>query len=260
MRGMTNFSDMQDGDPSNLGRSRPLSLGQLFWAFSWLALQGFGGVLAVVQHELVDKRRWLNREEFVEEWAVAQVLPGANVVNLAVMLGDRYFGWRGALVALAGLLTFALLIVLVLAVLFAGVADHPQAQGALRGMAAVAAGIIIAAGLRLLPSLKKNVLPAHIQYALIALTFIAIALLRVRLIWVLAGPGGLAAVWAYRLLGQNNQGSGKGDRGAGPGTGPGADTGADQGKGQGKGQGSGLGKGQGTGPGAKKPPGPPGRH
>ena len=260
MRGMTNFSDMQDGDPSNLGRSRPLSLGQLFWAFSWLALQGFGGVLAVVQHELVDKRRWLSREEFVEEWAVAQVLPGANVVNLAVMLGDRYFGWRGALVALAGLLTFALLIVLVLATLFAGVADHPQAQGAMRGMAAVAAGIIIAAGLRLLPSLKKNVLPAHIQYALIALTFIAIALLRVRLIWVLAGLGGLAAVWAYRLLGQNNQGSGKGDRGAGPGTGPGADTGADQGKGQGKGQGSGLGKGQGTGRGAKKPPGPPGRH
>lgn len=248
MRGLTHAADKQDGDVSQLGRSRPLSLRQLFWAFSWLALQGFGGVLAVVQHELVDKRRWLSREEFVEEWAVAQVLPGANVVNLAVMLGDRYFGWRGALVALAGLLTFPLIIVLVLAVLFAGVADLPQAQGAMRGMAAVAAGIIIAAGLRLLPSLKKNVLPAHMQYALIALTFIAIALLRMRLIWVLAVLGGLAAVWAYRLLGQSHPVGGKG---RGPGAGSGAGRGADTGAGQGKGQRSG----QGAGPGAKKPPG-----
>ncbi|MBB1073703.1 chromate transporter [Rhodoferax sp. 4810] len=207
---------MQDGASSSLGRSRPLSLGQLFWAFSWLALQGFGGVLAVVQHELVDKRRWLTREEFVEEWAVAQVLPGANVVNLALMMGDRYFGWRGGLVAMAGLLTFPTIIVLVLAALFAEVADHPQVQGAMRGMAAVAAGIIVAAGLRLLPSLKKNVLPTHMQWLLIALTFIAIALLRMRLIWVLGGLGGLAAVWAYRLLGQTSRGSGKGSgKGAG---------------------------------------------
>ena len=232
MRGMTNYSDMQDGDAASLGRSRPLSLGQLFWAFSWLALQGFGGVLAVVQHELVDKRRWLSREEFVEEWAVAQVLPGANVVNLAVMFGDRYFGWRGGLVALAGLLTFPILIVLVLAVAFAGVADHPQVQGAMHGMAAVAAGIITAAGLRLLPSLKTNVLPALMQWALIALTFIAIAVLRVPLIWVLAGLGGLAAVWAYRLLGQRNQSNGK--------TGP---------------PGAGNGNVNGTGP--NLPPGPP---
>lgn len=47
-----------------------------------LALQGFGGVLAVVQHELVDRKRWLTKEEFIEEWAVAQIMPGPNVVNL----------------------------------------------------------------------------------------------------------------------------------------------------------------------------------
>ncbi len=213
MRGMTNYSDMQDGDLASLGRSRPLSLGQLFWVFTWLALQGFGGVLAVVQRELVDKRRWLTREEFVEAWAVAQVLPGANVVNLSLMLGDRYFGWRGGLTALAGLLTFPVLIVLVLAVLLAGVSDQPQVQGALRGMSAVAAGMIVAVGLKLLPSLKTNVLPAAAQWALIVLTFIAIAWLRIPLIWVLAGLGGLAGVWAYRLLGQPPRGGGQGGNG-----------------------------------------------
>ncbi|WP_251140381.1 chromate transporter [Rhodoferax sp. U11-2br] len=197
---MTNYSDMKDGDLALLGRSRPLSLSQLFWAFTWLSLQGFGGVLAVVQRELVDKRRWLSREEFVEEWAVAQVLPGANVVNLSLMLGDRYFGWRGGLTALAGLLCFPLLMVLVVAVVFAGVSDLPQVQGALRGMSAVAAGMIAAVGLKLLPSLKTNVLPALMQWGVIALTFVAIAVLRMRLIWVLLLLGGLGALWAYRLL------------------------------------------------------------
>jgi hypothetical protein len=71
-------------DPS----SSPRSSGHLFRAFSVIALQGFGGVLAVVQRELVERRGWLTREQFLEGWAVAQTLPGPNVVNLALMLGD----------------------------------------------------------------------------------------------------------------------------------------------------------------------------
>ena len=82
----------------------PRSRADLFWSFTWLALQGFGGVLAVVQRELVEKKRWMTNEEFLEDWAVAQVLPGPNVVNLSLMLGDRYFGLRGALAALAGIM------------------------------------------------------------------------------------------------------------------------------------------------------------
>ena len=80
-------------------RPRPASLIALFWAINMMALQGFGGVLAVVQRELVEKKQWLTLEEFVEDWAVAQIMPGPNVVNLALMVGDRYFGWRGALAA-----------------------------------------------------------------------------------------------------------------------------------------------------------------
>ena len=182
--------------------ARPASLRELFWAFTWLALQGFGGVLAIVQRELVDKKQWLTREQFVEDWAVAQVLPGPNVVNLSLMIGDRYFGLRGGLVALAGMLALPLVIVLALAVAFAGVADLPQVQGALRGMSAVSAGLIAATGLKLIPALKQNVLSPHIKWALIAMTFVAVALVRVPLIWVLLGLGGTAALWAYRQLGQ----------------------------------------------------------
>ena len=70
-------------------RQVPSGPADLFWSFTVLALQGFGGVLTVVQRELVEKKQWLSLQEFSEDWAVAQVLPGPNVVNLSLMLGSR---------------------------------------------------------------------------------------------------------------------------------------------------------------------------
>jgi chromate transporter len=188
--------------PPMATRPAPRSKTELFVAFSLLALQGFGGVLAVVQRELVDKRKWLTPEEFVEDWAVAQILPGPNVVNLSLMLGDRYFGLRGALVGVAGMLCFPLLLVLLVAAAFAGVADNPQAQGALRGMGAVAAGLIGAAGLRLATALRTNVMGRAACAAMLLATFVAIAFLRVPLAWVLLGIGGVGCMWAYVCLGK----------------------------------------------------------
>ena len=181
-------------------RARPESLSDLFWSFTGLALQGFGGVLAVVQRELVERKRWLTQEEFVEDWAVAQVLPGPNVVNLSLMLGDRYFGLRGAAVAVAGMLTFPLLGVLLLAALFSGVSDAPPAHGALRGMGAVAAGLITATGLKLSAALKKHPLGLALCALLGVATFVAVALLRLPLMWVLLGLGGLACALTWRKL------------------------------------------------------------
>ena len=155
----------------------------------------------MVQRELVEKKQWLTPQEFLEDWAVAQILPGPNVINLALMIGERYFGTRGALMALAGMLAFPLLVVLGLAALFAGVADMPGVQGALRGMGAVAAGLIVATGLKLVSALKTNAVGATTCYAIAAITFILVALLRLPLAWVLLGVGALAVGWAYRQLG-----------------------------------------------------------
>jgi chromate transporter len=188
--------------PDNTAGARPESLHDLFWSFTWLALQGFGGVLAVMQRELVEKKQWLTREQFVEDWAVAQILPGANVVNLSLMIGDRYFGWRGALAALAGMLTFPLLIVLALAAAFAGISDLPAVQGALRGMGAVAAGLITATGLKLIVTLKKNAMGTLACGLFAATAFVAIAVLRMPLAWVLLCVGGPACGWAHWRLGR----------------------------------------------------------
>ncbi len=183
-------------------RPRPRSKTDLFLSFTWLALQGFGGVLAVVQRELVEKKRWMTREQFVEDWAVAQIMPGPNVVNLSLMIGGRYFGLPGALAALAGMLAAPLVIVLLLAALYGQVAELPAAQGALRGMGAVAAGLITATGIKLIAALDKNAMGLAVCIALAVATFVAIALLRWPLLWVLLGMGGGACAWAYHVLRQ----------------------------------------------------------
>lgn len=181
-------------------RPQPASLTDLFVSFTVLALQGFGGVLAVVQRELVERKRWMTREEFVEEWAVAQIMPGPNVVNLALMIGARYFGLRGALVAVAGMLAVPLLVVLGLALVYAQFADNPHVAGALRGMGAVAAGLVTATGLKLIGALRNNPLGQPLCALFGVLAFIAIAWWKLPLAWVLFGLGGAACWLAYRKL------------------------------------------------------------
>lgn len=179
---------------------RPHSLRDLFLTFTVMALQGFGGVLAVAQHELVERKRWLTREQFIEELAVAQIMPGPNVINLSIMVGARYFGWRGALASLSGMLALPMVVVLALAVLYAQFAQHPGVSGALRGMGAVAAGLIISSGLRLLPTLKHNALGRSACYLLGGLCLAAVIVLRWPLLYVLPALGVLACTFAYFKL------------------------------------------------------------
>ena len=179
---------------------RPGSPRDLFFSFTWLALQGFGGVLAIVQREMVEKKKWLTPDEFLEDWAVAQVMPGPNVINLALMLGDRYFGIRGAFAAVAGMLAVPLVVIVGLAVLYAHFANNPQVAGALRGMGAVSAGLIAATGIKLIPQLRKHPLGFAACLGFIALTFVLITLMKVPLGWVLLGIGGVACAWTWRRI------------------------------------------------------------
>jgi chromate transporter len=181
-------------------RPQPRSPSDLFWSFTWLALQGFGGVLAVVQRELVEKKQWMTNEEFVEDWAVAQIMPGPNVVNLSIMIGDRYFGLRGAFAALAGMLTFPLMLVLALAVVYAQFSSHPAVAGALRGMGAVAAGLIAGVAIKLFASITRHPLGRPMCVAFVLLTIVTMAVLRWPLWWILPVVGGAACLLTWRKL------------------------------------------------------------
>ena len=180
--------------------SRPASPTDLFVSFTLLALQGFGGVVAIVQRELVERKQWLTPDEFLEDWAVAQVMPGPNVVNLSMMIGGRYFGLRGAMAALAGMLTVPLVIVLLLAVLHSRIGDNPAVAGAFRGMAAVSAGMFGAAALNMASGLKRNPMPLAWCAALADVAFVLVAWLRVPLVFVLLGVGGPGCVLCYLRL------------------------------------------------------------
>jgi len=182
--------------PAAGGFAAPRSAADLFFTFTRLALQGFGGVLAVAQRVLCDERGWLSRTQFVELLAFAQVLPGPNVCNVALMVGDRYFGWRGAFAALSGMMALPLVIVMLVAVVHGSFAGHPVVAGALKGMGAVAAGLILGTALKLAEGLAGNP-SGRVANALFALAaFAGVALLRLPLVVVLLALGPPACLYA----------------------------------------------------------------
>jgi chromate transporter len=190
--------------------AQPSSTWELFVAFTLLALQGFGGVLAVAQRVLCEQRRWLTKEEFVEILAVGQALPGPNVCNVALMVGDRFFGWRGAFAALGGMMCVPLVIVLAMTAVYTQYALNPAVAGALKGMGAVAAGLIVGTGLKLSAALRVNPMGVRVCLTLVVLAFVGVALLRWPLAWVLLGLGAIACAYAWKRLSPDRLASAEG--------------------------------------------------
>ncbi len=172
---------------------RGITLGALFRCFLVIGITGFGGVLPVVVHEIVRKREWLDAEEFTEILSICQVLPGPNIVNISVLFGMRVAGLRGGLVSLMGLLLLPVALVLVLGTLYSGFADVPQVQGAVRAVAAGAAGLLIAVSLRLLWPQRRNPLVLGLG----AVVVVAAAWVRWPLIWVILCFGPLSLLLTY---------------------------------------------------------------
>lgn len=179
---------------------RPRSSMHLALVFQRMALQGFGGVVPVAQRELVDREAWLDPQQFLQILSLAQLLPGPNVVNLALMVGDRYFGWRGALAALAGLMTAPLIIVLVLAAVVAQWRTQPMVAGALHGMGIAAAGLVASTAFKLLAGLRHNALGRWGVALFGGGAFLAIGFMRWPLVWVVLGLGSTAWLTAALLL------------------------------------------------------------
>ena len=178
----------------------PASLWELFLGFSWLAIQGFGAAAPVAYRELVERRRWIRPQDFAQDWAVAQLMPGPNAINLSLMVGDRFFGGKGAAVSLAGMTCLPVLIAVSLAALYNQYSDHETVASALKAMAAVAAGLIIGTALKLLSSIERVALGSATTIGLAVLPFVAVGVLRWPLIWVLLVLAATATLWAHRQL------------------------------------------------------------
>ena len=179
------------------GRLRP-DLRALFFGFSTVGLSGFGGVLPFARRLLVEDRGWLSAEEFNTLLGLCQFLPGPNVINLAVVVGKRYHGLAGAVVAPLGLLLGPFLIVLLLALAYDTWGGQPWAQGMLRGVAAVGVGLLFAMAWRMADALKAKAVFLPVT----GLTVIAIAFLRWPLPWVMLVGLLLSGALAWRHLGR----------------------------------------------------------
>lgn len=129
---------------------------QLFLGFFKAGLSGFGGVLPHARRMLVEDRRWLTDRQFTELLGLGQGLPGPNIVNMSVVIGARFQGWQGSLCAVSGLMLAPLFIVLFLTKLYEGFAQVALLNHALTGVAAAAAGLMLATSAKLAVRADRN--------------------------------------------------------------------------------------------------------
>lgn len=123
--------------------SRP-SHAELFFAFVRITLSGFGGALPWTRRMFVERKKWLTPEEFNDVYALCQMLPGPNVVNLAAVFGSRVRGAGGALAAWSGFLLLPFMVMVAAAIFYQHYGDVQAVRGVLAGIAPAAAGLLIA--------------------------------------------------------------------------------------------------------------------
>jgi chromate transporter len=166
----------------------------LFFTFSRINLSSFGGALFWARRGLVERQRWLTEREFVELLTLAQLLPGANVLNLAVMVGYRFAGWTGGAVSVAGYLGWPFLVVIGMGVLYQQYGTLPQAQQALAGMSKVAAGLLLATVIKFATVLPRR-WPAWLFGTL---AFAGVGVMRWPLLWVMGALAPCAVFLAWK--------------------------------------------------------------
>jgi len=178
-----------------------MPLSTIFLVFSRLALMGFGGVMPFAYRALVEQHKWLTAEEFAKYLATSQMLPGPTICNVALMVGNRYAGTSGALAALAGMIAGPFMVVIALGVVYQRFGEIDMFRHAIRGMAAVAAGLILATAVKMARSMfakadwRAN--RPRLQVALLALAFIGLGLLQwqLALVFCVLAPLGTAATY-----------------------------------------------------------------
>lgn len=174
----------------------PRSPGELLLAFAALSIQSFGGALSFIERTVVRDKRWLSPKEFLDLYAVSQVLPGPTGISFCVLLGDRFFGLRGAVATLGGFLLLPSILVIGVASVFQQFQHVPQVQGALHGMGAASVGLIVTTALRMARTLRGQ----RVGLAVAALSFAAVALARLPVGTVILTLGVLSVAWAWRRL------------------------------------------------------------
>jgi len=166
---------------------------ELFTGFLMVGLFGFGGIAAAIYHVVVERKRWLSARDYAAVLGLGQVLPGANLVNITAVIGDRFGGLSGAVLSLIGLTLAPVLILVGLATLYDQFAMNPDVIAGTKAAAAGAAGLIFGTGYKL----GKTILDTRWSLFFAALSFISIGLLRLPLLGTLAVLAPIAIAFSF---------------------------------------------------------------
>jgi len=156
-----------------------------------------GGVSGWMMRVVVHEKRWMTEAEFLTGLALCQVFPGINVLNLAIWLGHKLHGGKGALAGALAMLVPPGIVLLLLALVFTDLTQYGWVSRALDGVAAAAIGLGAQMGVRAAQRAATALLPIVIMVA----TFVAIGLLRwplVPVVLVMAPLGIALAAWRER--------------------------------------------------------------
>ena len=146
---------MENTSPPDAPRP-PSGLWELYWGFLSIGARSFGGVLPWAHRVMVEERRWIGQADFAEVLALCQFLPGPNVGNVSVVLGRRWFGLPGSVVAFAGLMALPLVWVFGLALLYAEFASYPAVRAVVTGVGIAGGGLFIGTALKLARPLARK--------------------------------------------------------------------------------------------------------
>ena len=159
----------------------PRTLTELFTGFLAIGARSFGGVLPWAYRTMVEERRWLTQADFAETIGLCQFLPGPNIGNASIVLGKRWFGVSGAVVAFLGLMALPFVFVMALGMLYLEWAPNPAVRAVVTGVGAAGAGLFIGTALKLGKALVRK--PAAL--ALVAGCFLAVGVGRWSLLIVM---------------------------------------------------------------------------
>ena len=182
--------------PPAASESPAPSLLDLFLAFSGMAVIGFGGVLPWARRMLVEQKGWLSPGEFNEALSLGQFLPGANIINVSVVVGQRFRGPLGSLASVAGLLAGPIAVVIALGSLYLRYGQVAWVHDGLTGVTAAASGLILSTAMKMAQSLLNRT--ELVGCAMAVLTFVGIGLVRLPLLYVLLVLAPVSIVFAWK--------------------------------------------------------------
>ena len=192
------MSDTTGASPTEPSAPYVPSHAELFLAFVKITVMGFGGTLPWTRRMFVEEKRWMTAEEFNDVYALCQFLPGPNIVNLTAVFGSRMRGATGALAAWAGFMVLPFALMVTVGVLYAQYGDVDALRRVLIGIAAAAAGLLIATAAKMVvPLFTAGIGPAPFVVLGVAA---AVGVMRWPLLWVLAVlvPVSIALAWWVR--------------------------------------------------------------